>query len=505
MKRLSNNTIGELPESVVTPQYSREKLNTKIVHLGVGNFHRAHQALFTEAANNTSAKITEDEQAFSQGHTDWGICGVSLRRPDMRDKLAPQDNLYTVEVRNNDRRTQQIVGVITEMLVAPENPSAVIKKLADPNTKIITLTVTEKAYCLTSEGQLDLNNSSIQQDLNNLKSPTTAVGYLAAGLQHRRVKNAGPVTIICCDNLSDNGIKLKAAVSDFLKQCDEQTVDWLADNTAFPCTMVDRIVPHTTDEDIQTTRTAIAAEDLAPIITEPFSQWVIEKQFVTDIPNWQAAGVQLVDDVIPFEKIKLRMLNGSHSTLAYLGCLAGYETVADAMADPAYYSLLERLMCDEMQPTLEVPEGFDINAYREQLLERFANTAMRHMLRQIAMDGSQKLPQRLLPAIRERLTKGQDIQCLSLAVAAWIRYSRALDEQQQPFVLDDPLSEQLGAIHANAGTDVKNYLSAIIEQSGIFDQSLQKNELFIEQLRHWLTSLEQHGAKHTVATLISNG
>lgn len=498
MKRLNNQNISLLSENVRTPLYSRDKLETKIVHLGVGNFHRAHQALFTETANNAASVATENQGQYK---SDWGICGVSLRRPDMRNKLAPQDNLYTVEVRNNDEHTQQVVGAIKEMLVASEDKNAVINKLANASIQIITLTVTEKAYYLNADGNLNLDHEDIQRDLVNPEDPSTVIGYLAAGLRQRRLNNSGPVTVICCDNLSNNGRKLEAAVLTFLSRCDPESRDWLAANTSFPDTMVDRIVPSTTEEDITSMANAIGQEDLAPIATEPFCQWVIEKNFVTDIPDWQGAGALLVDEVAPFENIKLRMLNGSHSTLAYLGCLAGFETVAEAMADEDFYQLLERLMRDEVQSTLDVPEGFDINGYRQQLLDRFSNTAIQHQLRQIAMDGSQKLPQRLLPPLRERISNGQDTQCLTLAIAAWIRFSRGLDGNGELFTLEDPLADKLSGIHLNAGPNVDSYLSAIVNESGIFDEELQRNESILKQLHHWLNLIENDGAREAVASL----
>ncbi|MGA8203343.1 MAG: mannitol dehydrogenase family protein [Woeseiaceae bacterium] len=485
MTRLSNDALAGLPAAVARPDYDRSLLKPRIVHLGIGNFHRAHQAVYTDAALN--AARDDDAQA------DWGICGVSLRRPDMRDKLAAQDGLYTLEVRNNDERRQRVIGSVIDVLVGPEGPAVVIERMS--RADVITLTVTEKAYGLDAAGRLDLGADALQKDLHNPGTPDTVIGYLAAALARRRTTDRAPVTIVCCDNLTGNGAKLEAAVHAFLAESDRSTLDWVTSNAAFPSTMVDRIVPHTTDEMIAEVARQLTVDDAAPVITEPFSQWVIEDRFAGPVPDWAGAGAELVDDVTPYETIKLRMLNGSHSTLAYLGCLGGYATVDAAVHNRGFRNLIDRLMRDEVQPTLAVPPGFDIDAYRRQLLDRFSNTATQHRLQQIAMDGSQKLPQRLVPTLRERLAADAPIDCLALCAAAWALYVRGNDGRGNAWIVDDPLAEKLAALHRQAGNGVMN----VLRGSGVFDDALQQDGRFTGRVTEWAAAIAGEGVDGVLA------
>ena len=451
------------------------------MHLGLGNFHRAHQAFYTDAALET-AQARDDRTQL-----DWGICGVSLRHPDMRDRLAPQDCLYTLEVRDNADRRQRVIGSVIEILVGPEDPGTVIDRMSA--AEVITLTVTEKAYGLDAAGRLDLGAAALRQDLECPAAPTTVIGYLAAALTRRSATDRKGLTIVCCDNLAGNGTKLEAAVLDFLAEADAATRDWVAANVAFPSTMVDRIVPHTTEEMIAAVNRRLTLEDAAPVITEPFSQWIIEDRFSGPVPDWADVGARLVDDVTPFETIKLRMLNGSHSTLAYLGCLGGYPTVDAAVGNGGFRNLIDRLMRDEVQPTLDVPPGFDIDAYRRQLLERFANTATQHRLQQIAMDGSQKLPQRLVPTLRERLAAGARVDCLSLCVAAWALYVRGNDGRGREWFVDDPIADRLAALHRGPGDGVMN----VLRGSGVFDESLYGDAGFAGRVADWAAAIRNEG------------
>jgi fructuronate reductase len=492
-KRLSNSTLGNLPTSVTRPRYDRTRLRPRIVHLGVGNFHRAHQAYYTEQALQ-AAQDNGDHR-----NLDWGICGVSLRNSAVRDKLAPQDCLYTLEVRDNEECSQQVIGCLREVLVGPQATDTVIERLSDAD--VITLTVTEKAYCLQAGGELDLADPQIRRDLQPGVPPVTVVGYLAAAMRLRRARHGRPATIVCCDNLADNGNRLAAAVAAFLAEQEAGLGRWVLDNVAFPNTMVDRIVPHTSGEMLQAVSARLGLEDRASVITEPFSQWVIQDRFNSEMPAWAAAGAQIVDDVSPFETIKLRMLNGSHSTLAYLGCLAGYRTVDEAMRAPGLRQLVDGMMQDEIRPTLTVPAGFDIDAYRLQLLARFSNTATQHRLQQIAMDGSQKLPQRLLPTVRERLAAGAPVDRLALAIAAWILYVRGEDDRGNRWDVDDPLAGRLATLHRQASDG----LAAVVRDSSLFDDVLRDDIAFVNLLRKWATALQAEGVDAVVGRFANDG
>jgi fructuronate reductase len=485
MKRISNATLARLPGSVCRPGYDRTRLRPRIVHLGLGNFHRAHQAWYTDAALADAVR------------PDWGICGVSLRSPAVRDRLQPQDGLYTLEVRHNADTSRRVIGSVIETLVAPEQPGLLLQRMAGAD--VISLTVTEKAYCLDGGGELDLAHPDIVHDLGASGMPRSVIGWLAKVLADRRRAAGAPVNIICCDNLSDNGHRLRAALQQFLAVADQGTGAWLDANAAFPCTMVDRIVPATTAEVIDSVSAALGLQDQAPVITEPFSQWVIEDRFVAEVPGWSDHGALLVDDVQAFETAKLRMLNGSHSTLAYLGCLADLETVADALTDPRYHALLERLMRSEVQPGLKPPTGLDLDDYRGELLGRFANTATRHRLRQIAMDGSQKLPPRLLGSVRDALQRGGSLHCLSLSVAAWIRYLRGSTLSGEHFEVDDPLAEPLAACLGETRGDAAAFMRA----SGLFGEDLPAQAPFTSKVQAWLDALDRDGIDAVLQRAIS--
>ncbi|MEH6584328.1 MAG: mannitol dehydrogenase family protein [Halioglobus sp.] len=485
MKRLSTESLAQLPPQVQTPRYDRDSTDIGIVHLGIGAFHRAHQALYTEQVLNETGGA-------------WGICGVSLRSATVRDQLAPQDCLYTVSVNSDAGRKLQLVGAVKTVLVASESPSAVIEALCLPSVHVVTLTITEKGYCLNpASGRLNESHPDIRHDLAYPDQPITAIGFIARALEHRRKNGQAGLTIISCDNWFANGKRLGQAVLDFSTLVDTELQTWIADHCRFPCTMVDRIVPVTTLEDRERIGNTLGHEDQACVMTEPFSQWVIEDNFAGPVPDWRSAGATLVSDVQPFEKMKLRMLNGSHSTLAYLACLARIDTVSEAITHPEIRLLVEKLMREEMVPTLSLPGSFDLDAYADQLLQRFANTALHHQTRQIAMDGSQKIPQRLLPALNDYLQKGESSAAIMLGIAAWIRYTRGIDESGIRYQLDDPLSEQLEILHEACGPDVESYLPAILGISEVFDVELKNNLLFSKGLREALDTLESLGALAT--------
>lgn len=415
------------------------------MHLGVGNFHRAHQAVYV------------DDCLAADGS--WGIRGVSLRRPDMRDALAPQDGLYTLAVKDGATTQARIVGSILDMLVATEDIGPVLAAMTDPATRIVSLTVTEKGYCHDpSTGDLDPQNAGIIADLDRLDRPSTVPGLLVEALRRRRNAGVAPFTVLSCDNLPSNGRTLGRIVGQYAALIDDALAQWIGGTIAFPSTMVDRIVPATSDAD----RNGIAAltgfDDAWPVVTEPYTQWVIEDVFPAGRPDFAAAGAELVADVAPFERMKLRMLNGAHSTLAYVGQLLGHETVADAMHDAALARLVAQVM-DEAAATLDLPAA-DLAVYGRALRTRFANPALRHRTAQIAIDGSQKIPQRLLGSIRDAHAAGKEWGALATGVAAWIAFLR-----QGP--VDDPMANRLAAL-ADKHADPAGHAEAVLGMREVF-------------------------------------
>lgn len=487
MKRLSSDLLAALPEGVAIPAYDRSKVKVGIIHLGIGAFHRAHQAVFTD-------------DVLAKGATDWGFCSVDLLGPDVRDKLAPQDLLYAVASLSGDGMKIRVVGSIKEILVGPENPEALLKRMDDPAVKIVSITVTEKGYCHDpASGDLNMAHPGIQADLKTPGRPTTIVGYLVAALRRRRAAGTPPFTVMSCDNLFQNGMIAKRVVTAFAKAVDADLGKWVADNVAFPCTMVDRITPATTPEDITKVESGLGVHDAWPIVCEPFTQWVIEDHFPAGRPAWETVGAQMVKDVEPFEFMKLRLLNGSHSALSYLGALAGYQTIAECMADPAYVHFMRRLMDEDVTPTLHLPAGVNVGAYKDSLVERFVNPAIKHRTAQIAMDGSQKLPQRVCGVVRERLAAGASVRHLALVTAAWMRYATGVDEKGQAFSVNDPLAPQLKAIAEEVGPDAKALAARYLALSQIFGTDLADARPFADAVTTWLASLYAKGAAATVA------
>lgn len=415
------------------------------MHLGVGNFHRAHQAVYV------------DECLASDGT--WGIRGVSLRRPDMRDALAPQDGLYTLAVKDGTTTQPRIVGSILDILVATENVEPVLAVMADPATRIVTLTVTEKGYCHDpATGDLDPENAAVKADISRPDRPSTVPGLLVEALRRRRGSDIAPFTVLSCDNLPANGKTLGRIVGQYAALTDGALSDWIAGHVAFPSSMVDRIVPATSDADRAEIAVLTGLDDAWPVVTEPFSQWVIEDRFPAGRPDLAAAGAELVTDVAPFERMKLRMLNGAHSTLAYFSQLLGHETVADAMADDALARLIAQVM-DEAAATLDLPAS-DLARYGDALRTRFRNPALKHRTAQIAMDGSQKIPQRLLGSIADAHAAGRPWDGLASGVAAWIAFLRR-------GAVDDPMAERFAALAERHAAPI-DHAAAVLGMPEVF-------------------------------------
>jgi fructuronate reductase len=486
MERLSLATLDRLPPEVARPPFDPRTLQVGIVHFGVGAFHRAHQALYTQ-------------EAIARHAGAWGICGVVPRTPDVRPWLLPQDGLYTLVERSAKATTARIIGTVREVLFAPTEMAAVLSRIAAPTTRIVTLTITEKGYCLDpSSGRLNERHPEIVHDLTDAGVPLSAIGQLARGLAERRRQGGGALTILSCDNIMENGLAIRHALTRFLELADRDLAAWVADKVTFPCSMVDRIVPAPTEESLREAERHIGMRDEAAITCESFRQWVIEDRFAAGRPAWDEVGAMLVADVVPYETMKLRLLNGSHSALAYLGYLSGYQTIAEAIGDESLRALIARMMENEVSPTLVVPPGVDLAAYRAKLLERFADPGLAHRTWQIAMDGSQKLPPRLLTPIRERMAKGQSFDCLALAVAGWMRYVTGIDEAACKIDVADPQAERLRAISNEVGrhaeTLVERY-SAITEIFGDLGSSVA----FKAAVSGWLGELFANGVSKAVA------
>src|SRR5947209_5955635 len=488
MQRLCAATLQRLPLHVARPRYDRAAVTPGIVHLGIGAFQRAHQAMYTEAVLNA-------------GDLRWGIVGASLRSPAVRDALTPQDGLYTLAVRGAEAERLQVIGAIRNVLVAPEDPQALLTALADPAVKIVTLTVTEKGYCYDpATAALDEKHPDIVHDLAESAKPHTGPGFLVEALRRRRAAKVSTFTVLCCDNLPHNGRTVAAIVTRFAALRDPELAGYIRNEVAFPATMVDRITPATTPGDRAAISAHLDLDDAAPVITEPFSQWVIEDRFPEGRPDWSLAGAEFVTDVAPYENMKLRLLNGSHSTLAYLGYLAGYETVADTMNDANYRRLAAGVM-DDAATTLKMPPGADVAAYKHALLERYANPALKHRTWQICMDGSQKLPQRLLGSIRDRLAMGAPIDRLAMGVAGWMRYVTGIDEHSKPSDVRDPLSARLRAIADEAGLVAERLAPALLEIREVFVAELAADTRFRTSVTDTLARIIAKGAKEAVAEL----
>lgn len=495
MDALSDQTLHLVQENAQLPGYDRASVTVGVVHFGIGAFHRAHLAMYLNAC--------------LAHEPNWGICGVSLRSPATRDALKPQDGLYTVGIQSDAGVDLKVVGAVKDLLVAPEDPDKLLTYLTSPDVRIASLTVTEKGYCHDpATGRLNDQHADIIHDLNaDGAFPRTVIGWLWHGLVARQRRGLSPFTILCCDNLPANGATLRQVLLDYAALKDPELVPWAQDNLACPSTMIDRIVPATEDADREALASQLGLRDAWPVFTEPFSQFVVEDHFPSGRPNWEPHGVTMAKDVEPFEKMKLRMLNGSHSTLAYLGQLAGDETVADTMADPAFRALIHDLMTEEVMPTLAMPDGTDLFAYRDALLERFSNPALRHKTYQIAMDGSQKLPQRLLGTVRDRLASGGSIDRLALGVAAWIRFATGQRENGERYPVQDPMADGFAQVAETARVpgdeagafDPIRLADGFLNIRAVFAEDLPQDERFRQAVSGALALLCKDGARATIA------
>jgi fructuronate reductase len=459
---LSQSLLATLAPQVQRPRYDRRALATGIVHFGPGAFHRAHQAWFVENL------LPHDLR--------WGISAVSLRSTAVRDALAPQDGLYTL-VTLDAEVSYQVIGALREILVAPEDSQQVLQRLSAPATRVVTITVTEKGYCLTPDGGLDVANPDILRDLRDPRTPVSLIGYLVEALDRRRRAGSAAPTIISCDNLIDNGTRLGRAVAQLARMRDASLASWIEDHAQFPRTMVDSITPATTDALRERVASTVGFTDRWPVQRERFVQWIMEDRLNGDGPDWQAAGVTVTNDVSAYERAKLRLLNGAHSTLAYVGLLAGCETVAEAMKDADLARFVASLMRDDIRPSLVAPRGLDLERYILAVLERFCNPALRHALAQIAWDGSQKLPFRLFPTIVAALAASRSIGRLCVPVAAWMQFIRRKALAREP--VTDPLAVPLAEIGRACENRAVTDVTAFLRLDSVFPPALAADTRFV--------------------------
>ncbi|WP_165568273.1 mannitol dehydrogenase family protein [Providencia rettgeri] len=472
-----------------TARRNTSQVTSQMIHLGCGAFHRAHQALYTHLL-------------LEKFQSNWGYCEINLmseRGAILINQLNEQHCNYTLLEKDEEKSTLRTIKAIKQaMHPRIDGINAIIEKMAAPEIAIISLTVTEKGYCISpSTDKLDLANPFIQHDLTNPMEPQSVLGYIVAALRLRFQRNLPPVTILSCDNIRNNGETARQAIIGLAIQQDNQLAQWIEKNITFPNTMVDRIVPAMTESSYAEIKQLIGKDDPCAVISESFSQWVIEDCFANGRPDWQSVGVQFVPDVAPYEMMKLRMLNGSHSFLAYLGHLAGYEFISDTMQNPDFSQAVHKLMLHEQAPTLTMPSDTNLRKYAQDLLKRFSNRAIKHKTAQIAIDGSQKLPQRLLDSIMWHQQQGSDYTLLALGVAAWMKYVSGVNEQGNPVSIQDPLRNEFAEIYQKYGFSLET-VDNLLKIGAIFPPQLSRNHQVVKKIKAAYQQLIVLGAQKTV-------
>jgi mannitol 2-dehydrogenase len=474
-------------DAVPRPAYDRARVTTGVVHFGVGGFHRAHQAAYHDRLMNEGKAL------------DWGICGVGVMPADrrMKEALDAQDGLYTLVVKHTDGTYEpRVIGAITEYLFAPDDPEAVIEKLADSATRIVSLTVTEGGYSIDPvSGEFD--PSGVAHDLEPGAAPQTTFGLVTEALRRRRARGLAPFTVMSCDNLQGNGHLSRHAFSAFARLRDPDLGAWVEREVRFPNSMVDRITPQTTDEDRAEVRERFGIDDRWPVVCEPFTQWVLEDAFSLGRPPYEDAGVQMVEDVEPYELMKLRLLNASHQALCYFAYLAGYRLVHDAAQDPLFRAFLRGYMDREATPTLAPVPGVDLDEYKQTLIERFSNPEVRDTIARLCAESSDRIPKWLLPVVRAQLDAGGPIEHSAAVVASWARYAEGVDEQGEPIEVVDRLSDSLTAIARRRREEP----DAFIANRELFGD-LVDDRRFADAYRSALRSLHERGARATLESIV---
>lgn len=488
---LNQENLSSVLSNVKVPSYDRDEITTSMVHIGVGNFHRSHQAYYTDLLM----------EQF--GVRDCGICGIGLLDYDRRiyNILKDQDGLYTLMVKELDGSySAKIIGSIVEFIFAPENALAVIEKIAHPDIKIVSLTITEGGYNLNeATGKFDFSNPVIIEDMKNPRSPKTVFGYLAQALKLRKERGIGGITIQSCDNIQENGEVAKKALTDYVKETEPELLSWIQENVSFPNAMVDRITPVTVMEDKEILREEFLIEDQWPVVCEPFIQWVIEDDFAAGRPAWEKVGAQFVDNVVPFENMKLRLLNAGHTVLGMLGALYGYNTIDEAANDPDFETFLIDFMDLEVSPTLEELGTIDLKAYKKNLVARFKNVYIKDLISRICSESSAKVPIFLLPTIKDQLSNNENFTRATFVIAAWCKYNDGEDENAKSYEIKDAMSDRLIRAAALSQKDPKEFLKI----DSIFGD-LVENKSFVQIFSTCLEKLREKGVKECVQEINSS-
>lgn len=482
--------VTELNNSDVVascPNYDRENLKCGIAHMSVGGFHRSHQALYIDQYLQTHSE-------------DWMICGVGNLESDITlvNALNSQENLYSLTERSKSKDTVKIIGSIKEFLHAPTNKQKVIEKLSSDEIKIISLTITEKGYCYNVDKNLDLEHPMISADLKNPSEPVSAIGFIYAACKNRMENGGQPFTLLSCDNLPGNGHIAARIIKQFAQALNSDVAKWIEENVSFPNSMVDRITPAPSQNTIDFVKEKFGIDDPGALISEDFLQWIIEDNFINGRPALEEVGVQFVKDVEPYEKLKVRMLNGSHSALSYLSYLMGYREVDVAMSDPLINDFVRLYMDEDITPCIPDVPGVDVTDYKRILIERFSNPAISDQIQRLAMDGSEKIPNALVPPIEYNLENGSQMKYLLFAVAAWYRYLRAVDENGDKIEITDPMSDQLIEIAQANPSDPTDFIGKV----QIFGDSVSRNTAFISLVKAALDQIDAMGTKDALTKLL---
>jgi len=482
---LNSRTLAHWRGRLPVPGYDRDLVTPGVVHVGVGGFHRAHQAMY------------HDRMLADGADLGWGICGVGVLPADraMQQALDAQDGLYTLVLKHGDGTYEpRVIGSVVEYLFAPDDPEAVIEKMAAEPTRIVSLTVTEGGYNVSDvTGEFDAANPGVLADLAPGAAPRTTFGLITEALRRRRERDLAPFTVVSCDNLPGNGELSKRVFTAFARLRDPELADWISGAVRFPNSMVDRITPATTDADRAEIAARFGIADRWPVVCEPFVQWVLEDDFAAGRPPYEDAGVQLVGQVEPYELMKLRLLNGSHQALCYFAYLAGYRLVHEAAQDRLFQGFLRGYMDHEASPTLPPVPGVDLTGYKRTLLERFANPQIRDTIARLCAQSSDRIPKFLLPVIRQQLATGGEIKRSAAVVASWARYAEGTDEHGDPIDIVDRYSGRLTSLARRQREDP----GAFVGNTDLFG-NLAGNDRFMTAYQAALASLHQHGARATL-------
>ncbi len=488
MTKLNLVTVRGLRAEVSTPRYSRDSLTPGIVHIGVGNFHRAHLAVYLD-------------DLFNMGlNHDWAIIGAGVMPTDelMREKLVSQDYLTTVVEQDAHRSSARVTGPMIDF-IPPSERKRLLATLADPAIRIVSLTVTEGGYMINpATGKFDPNHPALQRDAKNPDDPTTAFGLILHGLKARKAKGLTPFTVMSCDNLPHNGVVTRNAVSGLARLMDASLADWIEKNVTFPNAMVDRITPATSDRERKIALEKFGIEDNWPVFCEEFRQWVIEDQFTAGRPDFEKVGAQFVPDVTPFEYMKIRILNGGHAVIAYAGCLLDVHFVHEAMEHPLVGEFFNKIEREEIVPTVPPVPNTDIGDYLKLIHSRFSNPKIGDTERRLAFDGSNRQPKFIVPVIADNLKAGRSISGLALESALWCRYCAGTTDSGKVVEPNDPIWPRLNALALQAKSDPLQWLS----MDDIYGE-VAKDESFRASFTDWLSKLWRDGVAATMKSYIA--